>query len=363
MPRYEVIVNKEKREATVRMYGAIGYDIDGNDLAHQVSDMDEYADTVHLLINSNGGDVSQGLSIVSSILSSKAYIHAHVNGIAASMAAVIAVSADKVTMQDFAKMMIHDPYFTGSGKNKLSDRDKKALDCITDTLRTILSRRGCKKEKIAQLMSEETWFSAEEAKAAGLADEVVSTPRKEELCGLTATEILNRIMNEMTNPLKNENMKEIAKALGLPETATEQEIVAAIHKREQDAGTRENSIVERLIAMGEMHGTVTDKNKERMKRLALADFELFIEMVSDFHPKTPGESGEEEELTAKGNPPKRMSDLIRQHTSKPGSVSADGKPAHDWAWYQVHDPQALRNMERENPEQFKKLLDEYEQSI
>ncbi len=45
-------------------------------------------------------------------------------------------------------------------------------------------------------MKDETWFSAEEAKAAGLADEIVTTPRKDELGNLSTPELMSRIMNE-----------------------------------------------------------------------------------------------------------------------------------------------------------------------
>ena len=106
-------------------------------------------------------------------------------------------------------------------------------------------------------MSDETWFSADEAKAAGLVDEVVSTPRKQELGSLSAPELLNLIFLEDQH--KNQfEMKEIAKSLGLPETATEQQIIEAINNRTKSAATREQSIVERMIAIGEQHGTVNE---------------------------------------------------------------------------------------------------------
>ena len=139
MPVYERILNKDKREATIRMYGVIGKDVNGNQMAHDLAELDNEADTVHIRINSDGGSVSQGFSVVSAILSARAYIHIHVDGIAASMAAVIAISGDKLTMQDYAKLMIHDPFFAGKGSGKLSARDMKALDSIKDSLRTVLS--------------------------------------------------------------------------------------------------------------------------------------------------------------------------------------------------------------------------------
>ena len=361
MAQIEVIFNKDKREATIRMYGVIGRDVNGNEMAHELSSLDTDTDTIHLLINSNGGDVSQGLSIVSAILSAKAFIHAHINGIAASMAAVIAISADKVSMQDYAKLMIHDPYFVGNGTERMSDKDKKCLSSVTDTLRTILSRRGCQKERVAKLMSDETWFSADEAKAAGLVDEVVSTPRKQELGSLAAPELLNLILDE--DKKQFEKMNEIAKALGLPESATEQQIVEAINNLSKSAATREKSIVDRLITIGEQHGTVNEKNNERMRRLALADFELFLEMVTDFESSTNEDGSEKETLVAKPDDNKRLSDVLSRNRSGNSQQGGNTKPKHDWAWYQEHDPNALLAMEREQPDTFKRLLDEYEQSL
>ena len=363
MAQIEVIFNKDKREATIRMYGVIGSDVNGNEMAHELSSLDTDTDTIHLLINSNGGDVSQGLSIVSAILSAKAFVHAHINGIAASMAAVIAISADKVSMQDYAKLMIHDPYFVGKGTERMSDRDKKCLANVTDTLRTILSRRGCQKDKVAKLMSDETWFSADEAKAAGLVDEVVSTPRKQELGSLAAPELLNLIFLEDQHKKQFVKMKEIAKSLGLPETATEQQIIDAINNRTKSAATREQSIVERMIAIGEQHGTVNERNKERMSRLALADFELFLDMVTDFDSTTKADGENEETLVAKPDESKRLSDVLSRKQAVKGSQGGNAQAKHDWAWYQEHDPNALLAMEREQPELFKRLLDEYEQSL
>ena len=363
MAQIEVIFNKDKREATIRMYGVIGRDVNGNEMAHELSSLDTDTDTIHLLINSNGGDVSQGLSIVSAILSAKAFVHAHINGIAASMAAVIAISADKVSMQDYAKLMIHDPYFVGKGTERMSDRDKKCLANVTDTLRTILSRRGCQKDKVAKLMSDETWFSADEAKAAGLVDEVVSTPRKQELGSLAAPDLLNFIFLEEKHKKQFVKMKEIAKALGLPETATEQQIIEAINNRTKSAATREQSIVDRMIAIGEQHGTVNERNKERMSRLALADFELFLDMVTDFDSTTKADVENEETLVAKPDESKRLSDVLSRKHAVKGSQGGNAQAKHDWAWYQEHDPNALLAMEREQPELFKRLLDEYEQSL
>lgn len=365
MPFYERIFNKQKREATIRMYGVIGRDINGNEMAHDLSEMDKEADTIHIRINSDGGSVSQGFSIVSAILSARAYIHVHVDGVAASMAAVIAVSGDKVTMQDYSKLMVHDPFFSGKGSDKLSAKDLKALDSIKDSLQTVLSRRGCDKQKIASLMKDETWLSAEDAQKAGLADEVVTTPRKQELGGLSTPDLMGRIMQEY-KPKKSFKMNEIAKALGLPEDATEGQIVDAIRAKDKDGQDQLQKVVDSLLALGEKNGVVDDKNRDRMKRLAKADFGLFADMMSEVKEAEEEKEGEEEQLTEKKPQAedRRLSEVINKAAKgkgKEGTQNANN--GRTWDWYQKHDPEGLARMEREEPGRFNRLLDEYEQSI
>lgn len=355
--------DKKCNEAQIRIYGVIGDQVSGNQVAEQMAELDDRVDTISLLINSNGGSVSDGLSIISAILTAKSFIHVYVNGIAASMAAVIAVAADKVTMQDYAKLMIHDPFFSGQGSDKLSAKDKKALDSITDTLQTLLSRRGCTKEKIASLMKEETWFTADEAKAAGLIDEVVSTPRKEELAKLTVTELMSRIMNEYrsTTTKKVFKMNEIAKALGLPEDATEQQILDALKARKESFDARMKTIIDRYMALGEKSGFVNEKNKEKMQRLAAKDFELFVEMIQDAIETKETKVPEEETLTEKPKDQRRLSDVISK--TPVGNGKSSKELEHDYDWYQKHNPQALVDMEKADPAKFNRLLDEYERKI
>ena len=117
-------------------------------------------------------------------------------------------------------------------------------------------------------MKDETWFSASEAQSAGLCDDVVTTPRKEELSNLSVPELMNRIMDEYQSSNKRTNMKEIAKALGLSEDASQQQVLAAIAEKDKTANETKNALVGQLLALGKKNGVVTDKNEERMKRLA-----------------------------------------------------------------------------------------------
>jgi ATP-dependent Clp endopeptidase proteolytic subunit ClpP len=365
--KYVDILNEAKREATMRLFGEIGGQVDADLFAQELAGLDHMADTVHLHINSPGGDVISGLSIVSAMQSMRAFIHVHVDGIAASMAAVIAIAGDKVSMQDYAKLMIHNPY-PSDDSAKINDKMRKALGSLTDTLQTILSRRGCKKERIGSLMSAETWFTADEAKAEGLIDEIVTTPRKEEFKNLTTTELLARIANEY-KPVNNKDMDltKIAAKLGLSATATEQQIIDAIQTRETALAEQRNALVNHYLALGEKNGTVTDKNKERMKKLASADFDLFAEMVTDVQDDPEGDKGQEGIAGTRGIKPTiqatdRLSAALNDLKGK-AAGTAQAQAGKDWNWYQKNNPGYLNELEKTNPAQFKKLLDDYENSL
>lgn len=198
----------------MRLYGAIGQKVDGDFFAQELASLDAAnLDLIRIRINSPGGNVFQGMSIISAMLSMDTPVYVHIDGIAASMAAVIAVAADHVYMMDFAKMMIHDPYFAGVDSKTMSAKQRKMLTRLTDMLRQVLNRRGKDDAAMAKLMQEETWFSAEEAKAAGLCDEITGSA-KNEYMGLEPLQLVAAVEAEyQTNQEKMEKINLSADAI------------------------------------------------------------------------------------------------------------------------------------------------------
>lgn len=227
----------------MRLYGAIGPRVDGDYFAQELASLDRGDfDMIHIRMNSPGGNVFQGMSIVSAILSMNTPVCVHIDGIAASMAAVVAVAADRVCMMDFAKMMIHDPYFSGTNEKSMSVKQKKALARLTDMLRQVLIRRGKDEAAMSKLMQEETWFSAEEAKAAGLCDEITGSA-KNEYMGLEPLQLVAAIEAEYQtnhNLMEKINLSaEAIVALGnksgqMDEAAVSAAIVAAVAAKDNE---------------------------------------------------------------------------------------------------------------------------------
>lgn len=360
-----------ENEYEIMMYGVIGADFDGNDLAHWIKSVDGQADTIHLRINSPGGDVEQGLSIVSAILSARAYIHVHVDGIALSMAAVIAVCGDRVEMQDYAKMMIHDPFFRVASESLLSNKDKKYLSVLKDSMQTILSRRNIDKELIGKMMTEETWFSADEAKAAGLADEVVVTQRKE-LKNLAAPELLKRISAELvveeggqrvwcgnfTHIIKEVDMKLVAVKLGLAEASTESEVVNKVGalQGELSAAVAERDTLKQKLAAIEAKQAAEQKTEaESLVAAAVADGRINADgrsaWMGDFEKDFEGAKNRLASIPAR--------EKISAQVEKGAEGNGGEKPIASMTFAEIVKADRLRELKKDNALYVQKFKDAY----
>lgn len=162
-------------------------------------------------------------------------------------------------------------------------------------------------------------------------------------------------------------MNEIAKALGLPENATEQQILDAIRVKEKRRNDQMDALVSHYMALGAKNGIVTDKNKDKMQRLAAADFELFAEMVSEA-PQTDAAPEEEDDASVKKTKiaqEGRLSAVLAElrATGAASATQKGSKTARTYDWYQKNDPRALARMESEKPKEFERLLNEYESNM
>lgn len=122
-----------------------------------------------LIINSFGGSVYEGLSIVSALKNSGMEITAKIEGYCASMAAIIAMTCDKIVMAEHGILMFHNPYL--EGRDDMSDSEKSAMEKTTNSL-IMLASRKIDKSTLKKMMDKETWLDAEEAFGFGMVDEI-----------------------------------------------------------------------------------------------------------------------------------------------------------------------------------------------
>lgn len=125
-------------------------------------------------INSPGGLVISGVEMANAIKNSAAHIVAHVTGIAASMASVVACACDEIEMEEASFMMIHDPWGVAEGNADEMRKEAQLLDQMKAICMGFYRAKFDRTdEELAALMRDETWYTGAECLANGLKCSVV----------------------------------------------------------------------------------------------------------------------------------------------------------------------------------------------
>jgi ATP-dependent protease ClpP protease subunit len=135
-------------------------------------------DTIKLRLNSRGGDVFDGIAIHNMLARHPAKVNVTVDGVAASIASIIAMAGDEVTMPENATMFIHNPFALAMGDATVMAEMSDALDKLGRGMAATYARKtGQEPEAMLAVMNANTWMTAQEAKDKGFAD-VVAAPAK-----------------------------------------------------------------------------------------------------------------------------------------------------------------------------------------
>jgi ATP-dependent Clp protease protease subunit len=167
-------IKAKAREVDVWIYEEIGAGWFGGLSAKQFAD-DISAlgkvDQITVRLNSPGGDVFDGIAIYNILKSNSARVVVNIDGLAASIASVIAMAGDEITMAENAMMMIHEAWTISMGNagdfREVADRLEKVNGVIRDTYAKQTGEKAGP-EIITGLMAAETWMTAQEALDYGL---------------------------------------------------------------------------------------------------------------------------------------------------------------------------------------------------
>jgi ATP-dependent Clp endopeptidase proteolytic subunit ClpP len=163
--------------AEIALFDEIGlWGISASDFHEDLKALGNVKD-INLYIDSPGGEVMQGFNIYNMLTRHKAKIHVQIDGMAASIASVIAMAGDDIAMAENAMMMIHNP----TGFVVGDSGDMRQIATVLDKMKNNIIRAYSKKtgkddDEIAGLMDDETWMDAQEALDNGFADEISDAP-------------------------------------------------------------------------------------------------------------------------------------------------------------------------------------------
>lgn len=135
-------------------------------------------ETIDVRINSAGGDVFDGLAIYRQLVDHKAKVVTHIDGMAASIASVIAMAGEEIRIAEAGFVMIHNAWGLvigdGSEMRKMAD----LLDTTTGAIRDVYrARTSLPDDELRTMMAAETWLTGAEAVDKGFADSVVENLR------------------------------------------------------------------------------------------------------------------------------------------------------------------------------------------
>lgn len=376
---------------SILLHGEIGKQVDGRLIAAEILMLNEMgAKVIKERINTIGGSIVQGYSIVSANLASRAEIHTFNEGVADSTGSWILASGTpgKRGSFDFASVFLHNPTYNGKPIDEIEDEGvKREMKIMTDSIITILANNSNKsKDEIKALMEAAKRLTANNAKSAGIIDFVKTSKNKPVLSeNMTAAEMMN-VCGEFNNKSeekiidnhKIKTMKRVAKFFNISEEATEDAILQEVQNLKTKADTATSDLATEKAESGKKDIEITNLKKEAKEKDAkITDFEnKGLETAVDAAIKS-GKYKEDkkEELTglAKSMGIENFNKMVEMQakphvdvlknidngsgsdTLKNKSEDEKVKLAKEYQKLAETNPSALKDMEDKKPEEFKTM--------
>ena len=165
---------------------------------------------IEVIINSGGGNVFVGSEIYTALKSYTGNVVVKIVGLAASAASVIAMAGKKVMMSPTAQMMIHTTTTYTSGDYREMEHTAEVLKNTDNTIANAYRlKSGKTQDELLEMMSHETWMTADKAKELNLIDEIMFETEELQLAasanymGLLPAEVINKIRNIIKDPLNS----------------------------------------------------------------------------------------------------------------------------------------------------------------
>lgn len=172
---YRIEAKDDADNAEIIIYDVVGWPYnDAFDLVRSLGSIK--AKNITVRINSPGGDVFDGVAIFNALKEHPAHVTTKIEGLAASIASIIALAGDEVQAHKNAMYMVHDPWVLAAGNQYDLREIADILGKIGGNMLDIYyDKSNIGKRELKQMMKDETWFTAAEAKARGLIDTILDT--------------------------------------------------------------------------------------------------------------------------------------------------------------------------------------------
>lgn len=259
------------------MYGQIGWDFDAADVMAALAEVEKQHSECVVHLHSPGGYVIDGFAIFNALRRSRMAVTVSVDGMAASMAAIVMLAADRITAASNAMIMIHAASGYTSGGVAAHQSSIKMLGDISKSFISEFRRRtGMTEKQAASYMDgADHWLTAGEAQQIGFIDDIYDAPAPDDIDmqDFTAsktpaqlTALAARMSARLEDKLENKTViknelnqirmrfdKQTLASLGLTEDANETQVAeaakATIERQNAELKRQEKRIAELEAAM------------------------------------------------------------------------------------------------------------------
>lgn len=361
-------IRSEANAADIYMYGVVGFEVEGNSLTQQISDIQAKGiKDVNIYVNSPGGSVPEGIALFHVLERCEMNITFIVDGLAASMMAMlIQVPGATRKMGRYAKLMFHNVSGGAHGSSEELREYAKMMDDFQDNLINILAERTSLSKddvKSTYLNGKDNWRNADEALKENLIDEVidgkVDKPVKDYS---SAKELVNIFQNQIKkSKVDTMDLTQVFNILNLNKDASADSIAQAIQNVINERNTLKNEVATLKDEKGkldkklkEMQAAEKQAREERIKNMLdnAIQAKKITEKQREQYKKLADADLESIEAILKEMPaPQSLTSVLGGNTE--GLTEEQKKWSFkDW---QRNDPKGLEQMRNENKEYFNEL--------
>lgn len=252
MSRFFNITTSDDGTSTIFLYGDIGdyTEVQSGRIAQELMEAERVSRRIHVRINSNGGEVYSGIAIFNALRQSQADIRIYVDGIAASMASVIALCGKPVEMSKYARLMLHSVSGGCYGNKQDLQRCMEEIESLEGSLSEIYAERlGMSQEEVKQTYfdCEDHWLTAKEALDLGFIDGIYDAdPVPVDSTPAQIYTLFNNRLIEPQNNREDMNLEDVKKRPRFKDCASDADVFRLMDQLEEEAGkvpvlTKENT--------------------------------------------------------------------------------------------------------------------------
>ena len=319
-------------EVAILLYGDVGdgQRVDSGRVVAELMALQSQYSKIDVRINSRGGDVFSGIAIYNALRTSKADITVYIDGVAASIAGIIALCGKPLYMSPYAKLMLHS--VSGGAWGNASDLRSMAeqMEVLQGDLAAMIAGRcGMDKEEVLAKYFDEKdhWLNANEALEMKLIDGIYDMDG-EQVEAKTADDLYAYFNNRLqVQPQNNENEMALLESLksGIPSFANladENAVLAHVRELENKAA-KADALAQAVEGYKKKLQDVEDKEIAAVVDKAVAERRITAEQKDSFVAlmKTDRENTEKLLDSMKAQPSRRMVDVYRENGGTPTALA------------------------------------------